>query len=540
MDKKTVIAVVMIIGLMIAWQYFTPSRPPQTAAPQKQAQTQGQTGQAPGAQAPSTEKQAAAPGAVPPAATPTVTPKPTKQITVETSKLRVVLSDLGGGITSVRLKEHKESVESTKGKELIEDLGPYKYMPAVSQFSNNKTANDATIFTADRGDIAVKDKPETLTFSGALTDGTKLRKTYTFYPDTYTVGLTVRTEGGAGQTQAGQTLTYADFALMSLKTKSSYIFKGPFVYDGRKLEQKEKIDPDAPINVGTAYNYTGFDEGYFSFIFMPRGTKPQLQITKAGDIPINRLFLDKGPIESTLYFVPNKVSLLSQLNIGAEKIVNFGWFDIIAKPMLWGMNWANKFTRNYGIDIILLTILIKIIFYPLSLKSYKSMKEMQKMQPVIAKLREKHKGDKEKLNKEMMDIYKTKGINPLGGCLPMVVQIPVFFALYKVLMGAIEFRHAPFLFWINDLASPENLYTLSVAGFSLPIRILPLIMGITMVIQQKMTPTSVDPMQEKMMLFMPVIFTFLFWGFPTGLVLYWLVNNVISIGQQYYINKKVA
>lgn len=543
MEKRTVIAVVLIIGLLIAWQYLMPSKPPQTA-PQKQAQTQAQ-GETPATETPQarkqgTEKQAAPTPAVPQSATPAGAPKPTKQITVETSKLKVVLSDLGGGITSVQLKEHKERVDGTKAKEIIEDLGPYKYMPAVSQFSNNKTANDATIFSADRGDIAVKDKPETLTFSGALTDGTRVRKTYTFCPDTYTVGLEVRTEGGAGQATAGQTLTYADFALMSLKSKSSYIFKGPFVYNGRSLEQKDKIDPDAPVNVGTAYNYAGFDEGYFSFIFLPRGTKPELQITKAGDIPINRLFLNKGPIESTLYFVPNKVSLLSRLNIGAEKIVNFGWFDIIAKPMLWGMNYANKFTRNYGIDIILLTILIKIIFYPLSLKSYKSMKEMQKMQPVIAKLREKYKGDKEKLNKEMMDIYKTKGINPLGGCLPMVVQIPVFFALYKVLMGAIEFRHAPFLFWINDLASPENLYTLSIAGFALPIRILPLIMGITMVIQQKMTPTSIDPMQEKMMLFMPVIFTFLFWGFPAGLVLYWLVNNVISIGQQYYINKKVA
>ena len=238
--------------------------------------------------------------------------------------------------------------------------------------------------------------------------------------------------------------------------------------------------------------------------------------------------------------MPNKVSLLKQLNIGAEKIVDFGWFDIIAKPMLWGMNWADTFTHNYGIDIILLTVLIKLIFYPLSVKSYKSMKEMQKMQPIVAKLKEKYKDDKEKLNKEMMEIYKTKGVNPLGGCLPMVIQIPVFFALYRVLMGAIEFRHAPFVFWIKDLASPENLFTLSVAGFSLPLRVLPLIMGITMVIQQKMQPTSVDPMQEKMMLFMPVVFTFLFWGFPTGLVLYWLVNNVISIGQQYYINKQVA
>ena len=168
------------------------------------------------------------------------------------------------------------------------------------------------------------------------------------------------------------------------------------------------------------------------------------------------------------------------------------------------------------------------------------MKEMQKLQPQIAKLREKYKNDREKLNKEMMGIYKTKGINPLGGCLPMVIQIPVFFALYKVLIGAIEFRHAPFMLWINDLASPEDLFSFTVAGFTLPIRIQPLVMGITQVLQQKMTPTTADPMQEKMMLFMPIVFTFLFWGFPSGLVLYWLVNNVISIAQQMYINKKAS
>jgi YidC/Oxa1 family membrane protein insertase len=204
------------------------------------------------------------------------------------------------------------------------------------------------------------------------------------------------------------------------------------------------------------------------------------------------------------------------------------------------LNLSNRLTHNYGIDIILLTILIKIIFYPLSVKSYKSMKEMQKMQPIISKLKEKYKDDKQKLNQEMMDLYKKKGINPMGGCLPMIIQIPVFFALYKALSGAIELRHAPFMLWINDLSAPEDLFSFSIAGYSLPIRILPLVMGVTQVIQQKMTPTSADPIQEKMMLFMPIFFTFLFWGFPSGLVLYWLVNNVISIAQQYYINKKVS
>lgn len=536
MEKRTIIAVVLSILLLVLWQYLMPAKPPSPAGgakPSGQAQNQAAPGQVPekGPATPGQEMQGAALSTNAPV--PSVQQKPTKLIVVDTPKLRITLSDLGGGLTSVRLKEYKETVGGTSRKELLDNPSPYSYLPSVFQSANGKTVSDATIFTADRGDMVVKDKPETITFSGALTDGTKLQKTYTFYPDAYTIGLAMQAQGSA------QAITYADCAVMSIEAKSRYIFKGPFLYDGTSFNQIDKLDN--PVNAGTAYSYTGFDEGYFSFIFAPKGpAKPDLLITKVSNAPVDRFIFRDGRIESLLYFVPNKVSLLKELNISAEKIVNFGWFDIIAKPMLWGMNYSNKFTHNYGIDIILLTVLIKIIFYPLSLKSYKSMKQMQKMQPVIAKLKEKHKDDREKLNKEMMEIYKGKGINPLGGCLPMVVQIPVFFALYRVLMGAIEFRHAPFMLWINDLASPENLYTLNVAGYSLPLRVMPLIMGITMVIQQKMTPTSVDPMQEKMMLFMPVVFTFLFWGFPTGLVLYWLINNVISIGQQYYINKQVA
>ena len=310
------------------------------------------------------------------------------------------------------------------------------------------------------------------------------------------------------------------------------------MYD-KKLQQIDKIKESMEFNKN--YAYAGFDEGFFAFIWMPESdSKPKLTILKTEkNIPVMRLSTDKGSISGKLYFGPKESKTLQSLNVKAEKIIDFGWFDIIAKPLILGLKFSNRFTHNYGIDIILLTILIKLIFYPLSVKSYRSMKKMQELQPLIKKLKEKYPNDKQKLNQEMMDIYKTKGINPMGGCLPMIIQIPVFFALYKGLSSAIELRHAPFMFWINDLSAPEDLFSFTVAGYVLPIRILPLIMGITQVIQQKMTPTSVDPMQEKMMLFMPIVFTFMFWGFPSGLVLYWLINNVISIGQQYYINKQV-
>ena len=196
-------------------------------------------------------------------------------------------------------------------------------------------------------------------------------------------------------------------------------------------------------------------------------------------------------------------------------------------PLLIVLKFIYNYVGNYGIAIIILTILIKIIFWPLGNKSYKSMKEMQKLQPKMQELREKYKDDKQKLSQETMALYKTHKVNPLGGCLPIVIQIPVFFGLYKVLLYAIELRHSPFFFWIQDLSAKDPYY------------ITPIVMGATMFMQQKMTPTMGDPMQAKIMLFMPVVFTFLFLNFPSGLVIYWLFNNIISIGQQMYINKHV-
>jgi len=195
-------------------------------------------------------------------------------------------------------------------------------------------------------------------------------------------------------------------------------------------------------------------------------------------------------------------------------------------PMLIILKYLNEFVNNYGIAIIILTILIKIIFWPLGNKSYKSMKEMQKLQPKMLELRDKYKDDKQKLSQETMALYKAHKVNPMGGCLPMVIQIPVFFGLYKALLYAIELRHAPFIWWIQDLSAKDPYY------------ITPIIMGATMFVQQKMSPPAGDPMQQKIMLFLPIIFTFLFLNFPSGLVIYWLFNNILSIGQQYYVNKQ--
>ena len=239
-----------------------------------------------------------------------------------------------------------------------------------------------------------------------------------------------------------------------------------------------------------------------------------------------------------LFYGPKKLTLLKEIGSNLEKIINFGWFDVIAKPTLYLLNWLYSIFGNYGIAIILVTVILKALFWPITQKGLKSMKNMQKLQPKMVKIKEKYKDDAARMNQEVMNLYKTYKVNPLGGCLPMVLQIPVFFALYKVLLQSIELRHAPFMLWITDLSAPDRLYL----GFDVPylggLPVLTLLMGASMFLQQKMTPTTADPTQAKIMMFLPIIFTFMFLNFASGLVLYWFVNNLLSIFQQYMINRQ--
>lgn len=280
-----------------------------------------------------------------------------------------------------------------------------------------------------------------------------------------------------------------------------------------------------------------FEGEYFTVILIPHINEKNLTIFIKGDqnnilesnlvgktITISPKGFVKIPYK--VYIGPKKEKLLKELGVNAEKLIDFGFFTIIAKPILWFLKLTNHITKNFGIDIIILSILIKIIFLPLTQISYKSMKEMQKVQPEMARLKEMYKDDKAKLQQELMLLYKRRRINPLSGCLPMLIQIPVFIALYNALQNAIEMRHAPFILWIKDLSAKDPIY------------ITPIIMGASMVIQQKMTPSTADPAQARLFLLMPIMFTFLFLNFPSGLVLYWLVNNILSIAHQYYLNKK--
>jgi YidC/Oxa1 family membrane protein insertase len=247
-----------------------------------------------------------------------------------------------------------------------------------------------------------------------------------------------------------------------------------------------------------------------------------------------------GPVERsryTLFIGPKDLDTLKTLEKGLERSIDFGYFGFVSIPFLYVMHFSHRFTGSYGIDIILLTILLKLLTAPLTHKSFVSMKQMQKLQPQMERIKEKFKGDREKMNKEIMELYRRNKVNPLGGCLPMLLQFPIFIGLYNALLTPIELRHAPFM-WIKDLSRPDwESLPVTLAGWHLGIPVLTLLMGASMFIQQWMTPSAGDPNQRRMMLMMPIIFTAMFVTFPAGLTIYWLVNNVLSIAQQYLVNR---
>jgi len=298
---------------------------------------------------------------------------------------------------------------------------------------------------------------------------------------------------------------------------------------------KRKIDPFESSDQG-AIRWFAFEGEYFTTLLVPPSSEKNISLNVKGDDKnILRANLTTSPISVPskeavkvvyrVYLGPKEIDTLKELGVGAEGLIDFGFFTIIAKPLLWFLKLTHSVTKNFGIDIIILSILIKIIFLPLTQISFKSMKEMQKVQPEMNRLKEQYKNDKARLQQEIMLLYKRRKINPMSGCLPMVIQIPVFIALYNALQNTIEMRHAPFFLWIMDLSAKDPIY------------VTPIIMGATMVLQQKMTPTAADPAQAKLFMLMPIMFTFLFLSFPSGLVLYWLVTNVLSIAHQYYMNK---
>jgi YidC/Oxa1 family membrane protein insertase len=452
-------------------------------------------------------------------------------------------------ITSFVLKNFKETHDADSlGMQLIKTDATQGF-PLL--FSWGSAADERILYSSDVNSVNLAKGEDTgqLVLTADAGNGLTIVRTYTFNNDTYLIDLKVKVINASGTILQGTpqiSMVNRRFEISESPAKQ-FLFAGPAAYINAQLnEVKASEFEDGPKVLQGAIDWAGYESNYFLCAVIPtdgngvsftmHGNEDLARTQLAGNLDTIQAGMEKE-YAYHIFFGPKKLKMLKAIGYNLDRSVNFGWFDVIAKPALWLLNTFNSFFHNYGIAIILVTVLFKAAFWPISQKGMKSMKNMQKLQPKMAKLKEKYKNDPTKMNQEVMNLYKTYKVNPLGGCLPMLLQIPVFFALYKVLLMSIELRHAPFMLWITDLSAPDRLYM----GFDLPylggLPVLTLLMGASMFLQQKLSPTTADPTQAKIMMFLPVVFTFMFLNFASGLVLYWFVNNLLSILQQVLINR---
>lgn len=475
-----------------------------------------------------------------------------REITVENQFYIAKFSERSGSIRSFALKQYRESI--SKDAPLKELIAAENVSGTIlSDFSSGSEGRfEHPLFTANSYEsMQINDGSQSLIFTSNPVQGLVFEKKFTFDSDKYLIGMELIIKNVSDVPVSGE---LAISLARSYLTTSQYGFEGPSGWINKKLEQVEIKDIKESEAISGDIQWVGLEDRYFISSVISKTPGPSSMKTEKTrhDIVYNRLIqaveeIPAGGQQQYSYFVfmgPKSTQLLSKVGYDLKNAIDFGWFDIIAKPCLWLMNWLYGFIPNYGIAIIILTLITKVILWPLGTKSYRSMNDMKRLQPLMAEIREKHKNDRPRMNQEIMLLYRTYKVNPVGGCLPMVFQIPVFFALYRMLYSAIELRHAPFFGWITDLSAPDRLFNF---GFTIPfmeppygIPVLTIVMGATMFLQQKMSPAPGDPAQAKMMMFMPIVFTFIFINFSSGLVLYWLVNNIFSISQQFYISKKFA
>jgi YidC/Oxa1 family membrane protein insertase len=448
------------------------------------------------------------------------------------------ISAQGGDIIRLELVGHPDTEDKSKNFVLFDNGGQHIYL-AQSGVIGDGMPNHKTEWKLAPGDLSLKDGEKQLEvrLEAAAASGGKVAKTYVFHRGSYQID--VRHEGAAAGAHAYYQITrdgkpaevQGSSMMMGVTT-----FTGPAVFTDAEKYQKVEF---ADILKGKAKFAQKADSGwvamvqhYFVAAWLPSGTTPrEFYMRKVGEdlysagviLPVAA----DGKSSVSLYAGPQDQDKLEKVAPGLDLVVDYGWLTVIAAPLFWVLGAIHKLTGNWGWAIIGLTLLLKLAFFPLSAASYKSMAKMRVLTPKLVKLKEAYGDDKQRLNQEMMALYKKEKVNPLGGCLPVLVQIPVFIALYWVLLGTVEMRNAPWLGWIHDLSVKDPFY------------VLPLIMGATMFIQTKLNPTPPDPIQAKVMLFMPIMFTGMFLFFPAGLVLYWTVNNILSIAQQWQITRLV-
>nr|CRH07615.1 Cytoplasmic insertase into membrane protein, Sec system [Candidatus Magnetococcus massalia] len=541
----------------IAWKY-PPVNPPASAEQGKPGDAQGQQPVA-GAQAPTVASGDNVPAPLSNRASAVSAPQTTTpvaatlagegpKVTFANAFMQGEVNLKGGRLTDIRFLKHQTSLDedgepirffSTEGNAIL--FQESRFLPGPG--NGIKMPDGKALWTV------VGDEPN-LTSGGSLRlawnngEGVTFEKLFTFEPEGYLFRMEDRVVNQSDQpltfyhfTQFKRVPVIAEEDLMMMAD-----FQGPMGYlDGERYTHSYDDVREGDIYQQAHSGWAGFSDKYFLAALLPEQPAPQGAARRYYfdyDLPTFRVGMVNNTITVApgmaqnvaykMYAGPKEIETLESYGLLLERSIDYGWFHFLAVPLVKTLLFFNSFVMNFGLSIILLTLLIKLIFFPLANKSYRSMNAMKKLQPKIEELKKLYGSDRNKMNQEMMNLYQTHKVNPLGGCLPILIQIPVFFALYKVLFLSIEMRHAPFMAWIGDLSAKD------------PFFVLPLLMGASMFIQTKLNPTPSDPMQAKIMLFLPVIFTVMFLGFPSGLVLYWLVNNVLSISQQWYIMKKMG
>ena len=502
-----------------------------------------------------------------------------EKIRIQTDVLVLDISTQGGSLVRAELPAHKESGKSGGGSAWLETLGNLFSSGAHQERESNKkgdtTGGDVVLFDqsaarqyeAQSGLVDVVDAPNHRTLYRLVSQqrtlaagqdtlevvleaesgGIKDRLVYTLKRGQYAVG--VRHEVTNQQTQPVTPSLYVQLLRDGNKPdgESSFYstFTGPAVYTDttkfHKVEfsqiEKEKLDRHVKTAAAQEPAWIGMLQHYFvSAWILPEQSAREIYSDKVNTL--YRVGMKQslgtlapgatGKAEATLFVGPQDQNMLAKLAPGLDLVVDYAWLTFIAKPIFILLQWLYQLVGNWGWAIVLLTVLIKAAFYPLSAAGYKSMARMKNVAPRMTAMKERYKDDRMKMQQAMMELYKTEKINPMGGCFPILIQIPVFIALYWVLLASVEMRNAPWIGWIHDLAAPD------------PFFILPLIMMGSMFVQYKLNPTPPDPVQAKMMLWMPLVFGVMFFFFPSGLVLYWVVNNTLSIAQQWRINTQLV
>jgi YidC/Oxa1 family membrane protein insertase len=469
-------------------------------------------------------------------------PVESRDVQVETDLYSVVFSSVGGRIKSFTLKKFRSTNEPNSPPLELIVPGEEADLPMGVELRGSQVWSDAKVaYAASSDSLSVQGAEEKTLELTAKIAGQPLVKRLTFRGDTYAIGLSVETPPASALPKEllnasadGQPASVALLWAKSVHAATKQAFEGSAALVNGKLvlNSVDKIEGQQLLTGTIAW--AGFEDHYFLSAAAPE--RATALVLKAHGTTIESKLLTPregdGPVQVgyTLFLGPKVLKDLDAAGHDLGRAMNLGWFGPISLLLLRILTFSHRITGNYGLDIIVLTCLVKVAFWPLTQKSFKSMREMQKLQPEMTRLREKYKDDAKQMNTEIMELYKRHKVNPLGGCLPMVLQIPVFYGLYTLLASAIQLRHAPFFFWIHDLSAPERL---DVMGYGIPV--LTLLLGGSMFLQQRMSPQTGDPTQQRVMMFMPLLFTFMFIGFPAGLTLYWLTNNVLTIAQQYFV-----